>query len=72
MSGELETWSNVLHSLLEGFVKRRGHDVLKDQLPSKEEPVDSFRPGESSPVPIMTCQASALPQTLTLMITTSS
>ncbi|XP_053281197.1 helicase ARIP4 isoform X1 [Pleuronectes platessa] len=31
--------SHVLHSLLEGFVQRRGHDVLKDQLHSKEEHV---------------------------------
>ncbi|XP_068997772.1 helicase ARIP4-like isoform X2 [Embiotoca jacksoni] len=31
--------SHVLHSLLEGFVQRRGHDVLKDQLLSKEEHV---------------------------------
>uniref|UniRef100_A0A8C6TA83 RAD54 like 2 n=1 Tax=Neogobius melanostomus TaxID=47308 RepID=A0A8C6TA83_9GOBI len=31
--------SHVLHSLLEGFVQRRGHDVLKEQLPSKEEHV---------------------------------
>ncbi|XP_028307929.1 helicase ARIP4-like isoform X2 [Gouania willdenowi] len=31
--------SHVLHSLLEGFVQRRGHDVLKHQLPSKEEHV---------------------------------
>ncbi|XP_029286537.1 helicase ARIP4 isoform X2 [Cottoperca gobio] len=31
--------SHVLHSLLEGFVQRRGHDVLQDQLPSKEEHV---------------------------------
>ncbi|XP_061830496.1 helicase ARIP4-like isoform X2 [Nerophis lumbriciformis] len=31
--------SHVLHSLLEGFVQRRGHDVLKDQLPSKQEHV---------------------------------
>uniref|UniRef100_A0A667XXT6 RAD54 like 2 n=1 Tax=Myripristis murdjan TaxID=586833 RepID=A0A667XXT6_9TELE len=31
--------SHVLHSLLEGFVQRRGHDVLRDQLPSKEEHV---------------------------------
>lgn len=31
--------SHVLHSLLEGFVQRQGHDVLKDQLPSKEEHV---------------------------------
>uniref|UniRef100_A0A7N8XEZ4 Helicase ARIP4-like n=1 Tax=Mastacembelus armatus TaxID=205130 RepID=A0A7N8XEZ4_9TELE len=31
--------SHVLHSLLEGFVQRCGHDVLKDQLPSKEEHV---------------------------------
>uniref|UniRef100_A0A8D3AD53 Helicase ARIP4-like n=1 Tax=Scophthalmus maximus TaxID=52904 RepID=A0A8D3AD53_SCOMX len=31
--------SHVLHSLLEGFVQRRGHDVLKDQLPPKEEHV---------------------------------
>ncbi|KAI3357228.1 hypothetical protein L3Q82_015689 [Scortum barcoo] len=31
--------SHVLHSLLEGFVQRRGHDVLNDQLPSKEEHV---------------------------------
>uniref|UniRef100_A0A3Q2ZGC5 RAD54 like 2 n=1 Tax=Kryptolebias marmoratus TaxID=37003 RepID=A0A3Q2ZGC5_KRYMA len=29
--------SHVLHSLLEGFVQRRGHDVLRDHLPSKEE-----------------------------------
>ncbi|CAJ1050707.1 helicase ARIP4 [Xyrichtys novacula] len=31
--------SHVLHSLLEGFVQRRGHDVLQDQLPTKEEHV---------------------------------
>uniref|UniRef100_A0A674CJQ5 RAD54 like 2 n=1 Tax=Salmo trutta TaxID=8032 RepID=A0A674CJQ5_SALTR len=31
--------SHVLHSLLEGFVQRRGHDVLRDQLPSKDEHV---------------------------------
>ncbi|XP_068613976.1 helicase ARIP4-like [Brachionichthys hirsutus] len=31
--------SHVLHSLLEGFVQRRGHDVLKDQLASKQEHV---------------------------------
>ncbi|XP_019392642.1 PREDICTED: helicase ARIP4 isoform X1 [Crocodylus porosus] len=31
--------SHVLHSLLEGFVQRRGHNVLKIQLPSKEEHV---------------------------------
>ncbi|KAM6927755.1 helicase ARIP4 [Xenentodon cancila] len=31
--------SHVLHSLLEGFVQRRGHDVLRDQLPNKEEHV---------------------------------
>ncbi|KAJ3586450.1 hypothetical protein NHX12_012848, partial [Muraenolepis orangiensis] len=31
--------SHVLHSLLAGFVQRRGHDVLKDQLPTKEEHV---------------------------------
>ncbi|KAM3847775.1 helicase ARIP4 isoform 2-T5 [Vipera latastei] len=31
--------SHVLHSLLEGFVQRRGHNVLKVQLPSKEEHV---------------------------------
>ncbi|KAB5536776.1 hypothetical protein PHYPO_G00111240 [Pangasianodon hypophthalmus] len=31
--------SHVLHSLLEGFVQRRGHDVLRTQLPSKEEHV---------------------------------
>ncbi|XP_051913298.1 helicase ARIP4-like isoform X2 [Hippocampus zosterae] len=31
--------SHVLHSMLEGFVQRRGHDVLKEQLPSKEEHV---------------------------------
>ncbi|KAI5093732.1 helicase ARIP4 isoform X1, partial [Silurus meridionalis] len=31
--------SHVLHSLLEGFVQRRGHDVLSTQLPSKEEHV---------------------------------
>ncbi|KAJ8259922.1 hypothetical protein GJAV_G00175010 [Gymnothorax javanicus] len=31
--------SHVLHSLLEGFVQRRGHDVLKTDLPQKEETV---------------------------------
>ncbi|XP_028908449.1 helicase ARIP4 [Ornithorhynchus anatinus] len=31
--------SHVLHSLLEGFVQRRGHSVLKVQLPYKEEHV---------------------------------
>ncbi|XP_053325165.1 helicase ARIP4 [Spea bombifrons] len=31
--------SHVLHSLLEGFVQRRGHTVLRAQLPSKEEHV---------------------------------
>lgn len=31
--------SHVLHSLLEGFVQRRGHDVLSTQLPIKEEHV---------------------------------
>ncbi|XP_016428465.1 helicase ARIP4-like isoform X2 [Sinocyclocheilus rhinocerous] len=31
--------SHVLHSLLEGFVQRRGHDVLRNQLPGKEEHV---------------------------------
>ncbi|XP_072506540.1 helicase ARIP4 isoform X1 [Notamacropus eugenii] len=31
--------SHVLHSLLEGFVQRRGHSVLKIQLPYKEEHV---------------------------------
>ncbi|XP_055072737.2 helicase ARIP4 isoform X2 [Misgurnus anguillicaudatus] len=31
--------SHVLHSLLEGFVQRRGHDVLRTQLPSKDEHV---------------------------------
>ncbi|KAM4652700.1 helicase ARIP4 [Discoglossus pictus] len=31
--------SHVLHSLLEGFVQRRGHTVLKCQLPYKEEHV---------------------------------
>ncbi|XP_040214684.1 helicase ARIP4 isoform X2 [Rana temporaria] len=31
--------SHVLHSLLEGFVQRRGHTVLRTQLPSKEEHV---------------------------------
>ncbi|XP_036389986.1 helicase ARIP4-like isoform X2 [Megalops cyprinoides] len=31
--------SHVLHSLLEGFVQRRGHDVLRSHLPSKEEHV---------------------------------
>ncbi|XP_015686323.1 helicase ARIP4-like, partial [Protobothrops mucrosquamatus] len=31
--------SHVLHSLLEGFVQRRGHNVLKVQLPAKEEHV---------------------------------
>uniref|UniRef100_A0A8C9VQM4 RAD54 like 2 n=1 Tax=Scleropages formosus TaxID=113540 RepID=A0A8C9VQM4_SCLFO len=31
--------SHVLHSLLEGFVQRRGHDVLRSQLPCKQEHV---------------------------------
>ncbi|KAM9475031.1 helicase ARIP4-like [Clarias gariepinus] len=31
--------SHVLHSLLEGFVQRRGHDVLFSQLPQKQEHV---------------------------------
>ncbi|XP_012681482.2 helicase ARIP4-like isoform X2 [Clupea harengus] len=31
--------SHVLHSLLEGFVQRRGHDVLHSQLPQKQEHV---------------------------------
>ncbi|XP_041047100.1 helicase ARIP4 [Carcharodon carcharias] len=31
--------SHVLHSLLEGFVQRRGHDVLRGHLPDKEEHV---------------------------------
>ncbi|XP_061075918.1 helicase ARIP4-like [Conger conger] len=31
--------SHVLHSLLEGFVQRRGHDVLRTHLPLKEETV---------------------------------
>ncbi|XP_057181819.1 helicase ARIP4 isoform X1 [Triplophysa rosa] len=31
--------SHVLHSLLEGFVQRRGHDVLQMHLPMKEEHV---------------------------------
>ncbi|XP_054641117.1 helicase ARIP4 isoform X2 [Dunckerocampus dactyliophorus] len=31
--------SHVLHSLLEGFVQRRGHDVLQHQLPIKTERV---------------------------------
>ncbi|KAM3842946.1 LOW QUALITY PROTEIN: helicase ARIP4-like, partial [Diretmus argenteus] len=31
--------SHVLHSLLEGFVQRRGHDILKRHLPGKEEHV---------------------------------
>ncbi|XP_061640395.1 helicase ARIP4 isoform X1 [Phyllopteryx taeniolatus] len=31
--------SHVLHSLLEGFVQRRGHDVLQHQLPIKMEHV---------------------------------
>uniref|UniRef100_A0A674CAB7 RAD54 like 2 n=1 Tax=Salmo trutta TaxID=8032 RepID=A0A674CAB7_SALTR len=35
--------SHVLHSLLEGFVQRRGHDVLRDQLPSKDEHVIMVR-----------------------------
>ncbi|CAL1609339.1 unnamed protein product [Knipowitschia caucasica] len=35
--------SHVLYSLLEGFVQRRGHDVLRDQLPHKEEHVIMVR-----------------------------
>ncbi|XP_022237825.1 helicase ARIP4-like isoform X2 [Limulus polyphemus] len=31
--------AHVLHSLLEGFVQRRGHTVLKSSLPPKEEHV---------------------------------
>ncbi|XP_076125390.1 helicase ARIP4 isoform X1 [Alosa pseudoharengus] len=37
--------SHVLHSLLEGFVQRRGHDVLRTQLPDKEEHVILVRLG---------------------------
>jgi RAD54-like protein 2 len=29
--------AHVLHTLLEGFVQRRSHDVLYDSLPPKEE-----------------------------------
>ncbi len=29
--------AHVLHTLLEGFVQRRGHDVLYNSLPNKEE-----------------------------------
>ena len=34
---------HVLHSLLQGFVQRRGHDVLYTALPSKEEHVIMVR-----------------------------
>jgi RAD54-like protein 2 len=29
--------AHVLHSLLEGFIQRRGHDVLRCDLPPKTE-----------------------------------
>ncbi|XP_051777134.1 helicase ARIP4 isoform X2 [Erpetoichthys calabaricus] len=35
--------SHVLHSLLEGFVQRRGHNVLRHHLPHKEEHVIMMR-----------------------------
>jgi RAD54-like protein 2 len=31
--------AHVLHSLLEGFIQRRGHDVLQTDLPPKTETV---------------------------------
>ncbi len=38
--------SHVLHSLLEGFVLRRGHEILKSTLPPKFEHVLFLRPSE--------------------------
>ena len=36
--------SHVLHSLLHGFVLRRGHEILRDSLPPKFEHVLFLRP----------------------------
>ena len=36
--------SHVLHTLLEGFVLRRGHEILRDTLPQKFEHVIFLRP----------------------------
>ena len=38
--------SHVLHSLLEGFVLRRGHEILKATLPPKFEHVLYLRPSQ--------------------------
>jgi RAD54-like protein 2 len=35
--------SHVLHSLLEGFVQRRGHDVFLNSLPKKQEFIISLK-----------------------------
>ena len=36
--------SHVLHTLLEGFVLRRGHEILRSTLPPKSEHVLLLRP----------------------------
>lgn len=36
--------SHVLHKLLEGFVLRRGHEILRETLPPKFEHVIFLRP----------------------------
>ncbi len=36
--------SHVLHTLLEGFVLRRGHEILRSSLPPKYEHVLFLRP----------------------------
>ena len=38
--------SHVLHSLLEGFVLRKGHEILKTTLPPKFEHVLYLRPSQ--------------------------
>ena len=38
--------SHVLHSLLEGFVLRKGHEILKSTLPPKVEHVLYLRPSK--------------------------
>ena len=38
--------SHVLHSLLEGFVLRKGHEILKSTLPPKFEHVLYLRPSQ--------------------------
>lgn len=38
--------SHVLHSLLEGFVLRKGHEILKVTLPPKFEHILYLRPSQ--------------------------